>query len=310
MLARRLGYRNKKDDSLCIVFCLDQGYAPIASCAIHSLLRNNTSGRNIDIFVLHTETSTKYFSTLRDEFRTIKFARITALEFRERDIYTFNSRDHFSHAMYLRLLIPEILHQQRKVLYLDADLIVTTDLSEIFGIRLACDMKGDVNLCAAVRDYVSESARNGRKCLVEDKSMTIKFYYEDVLEIDHQNYFNSGVMLMDLEGMRSIDFSQRAMILAAKKYLYPDQDVANMLLTGRTKFIDRKWNFRPKYDAPQVTKYADLASDKTYASIIHYAGPRKPWLDLQTPLADLFWSYAEKSAFYEDLKALAERPVE
>ena len=56
-------------------------------------------------------------------------------------------------------------------------------------------------------------------------------------------YFNSGVMLIDVEQWRKSDALNRLMkILAEDEFAYPDQDALNILVEGEFKSIESSWN--------------------------------------------------------------------
>ena len=120
---------------------------------------------------------------------------------------------HVTVAAYFRLIIPELLpHQFRKVIYLDSDLIVNQDLSHLWDVEIG------ENYLLAVQDvmipYVSS-----QEGLVNYIELGIPPSYK---------YFNSGVLVLNLEKWRTNDISTRVI-----EYL--EQRVCELVGSGRTK---------------------------------------------------------------------------
>lgn len=95
---------------------------------------------------------------------------------------------------------------------------------------------------------------------------------------DDPSYFNSGMMVIDLDRYRSFDVTRRSLRWLAEQDVrprYPDQDALNMTVGHQWYRLDRRWNWAfcgPEYgDAP-------LTSDSyQQAFIAHFTGQGKPW---------------------------------
>jgi lipopolysaccharide biosynthesis glycosyltransferase len=58
-------------------------------------------------------------------------------------------------------------------------------------------------------------------------------------------YFNSGVMLINIQEWNKQNISEKLLSMAGKsqeKYSLPDQDVLNILLESKTIFMPNSWN--------------------------------------------------------------------
>ena len=98
-----------------------------------------------------------------------------------------------SHMAYCRILLPHLLDVPR-LIYLDCDVLVFRDLSELFDLELSPG-----KLLAAVPDSETLS--------LADDSPTIA----DAMNLPAEGaYFNSGVMLMNLDELRKQHFFERA----------------------------------------------------------------------------------------------------
>src|SRR6516164_11832084 len=99
-----------------------------------------------------------------------------------------------SHMAYCRILLPQLLDVPR-VIYLDCDTFVFRDLSELFDFELPLD-----KILAAVPDSETLTLRDDSRTLPEAMSLP-----------DDGRYFNSGVMLLDLDKLRQQNFTERSL---------------------------------------------------------------------------------------------------
>ena len=114
-----------------------------------------------------------------------------------KSVYT---RAHFSAATYARLFIPSLFSNFEKVLFIDADTIVESDVAELVHI----DMKN--NLVAAVKDIVMEGfVKFGAIAHSEEgKNETAKEYLNNVLAMKNtERYFQAGLILFNVAQMNA-----------------------------------------------------------------------------------------------------------
>jgi hypothetical protein len=110
-------------------------------------------------------------------------------------------------------------------------------------------------------------------------------------------YINSGVMLMDLETLRSRNF------VSACKDIYreyeailtwPDQCIINKFAEGDKKLIDKVWNVLTNTRPVGLAYWEREIAVHDGSGIIHFNGPVKPWLGWCNPWPSRFWwSYAK-----------------
>ena len=182
-----------------------------------------------------------------------------------------------SRAVYLRLEIGQTLGPLGTVLYLDADTLVLGDLRPLLRTPLGGAPLG------AVRDPQNPVIGAG-----------IALPAWASLGLPHgRDYFNSGVMLLALpECERQGLFTRARRFLAEHpdKVTLWDQDALNVAVGDRWLRLDRRWNTfgisalaaQPGYrhdDAEPYSPLATLLADEPDASILHFAGPAKPWQD-------------------------------
>ena len=187
-----------------------------------------------------------------------------------------NLRDYYTVSIYFRIFIPGMFPEFKKAIYLDADMVVLEDIAKLYDIEL-----GD-NLLAGVPDAIIASRQE----------------FRDYAELGcgiypYTRYFNSGMMLMNLDAMREFDLEGRFEYLFNTyrfETVCPDQDYLNVICKDRVLYIDEGWD--------------KMAIDGSYESpmIVHYNNFAKPWQQDGINYADKFWKYAKDTPYYEEIK--------
>ena len=148
-----------------------------------------------------------------------------------------------------RLVMPEKLDYLDKLIYLDADLLFTMDIDELWSIDIS------KYSLAAVRDIIFDHGIS-LPDIVKDGS------------VKKENYFNAGVLYLNLKKIRekgslfslAFDFFD-----AYKNTSLPDQDALNYLFSDDTLFISDKYNI-------DVLHYRKDHSELNEGMIYHYKG--------------------------------------
>ena len=182
---------------------------------------------------------------------------------------------------YYRILLPEILPEAQKVLYLDCDLIVRANLSELWETNI----EGCAFAC--VKD---------RKDNIKERVKTLGYSQQD-------SYFNSGVTLMNLDFLRDFGFSEKAFaFISSKRHLlkYVDQCVINAVCHGYFKELSIKWNMMVPFfmKLPPVVEEQRENLEKYISNpyIIHYTTEYKPWFkECKHPYKSEYWKYQRLS---------------
>ncbi len=268
-----------------IFFTIDDGYAPYLGVAIKSLIENASKDYKYRIHVIQEGLSDKYKSYI-DEMATddveIKFHEME----RELNIGSdFDGHklraDYFTLTIYYRLFIPEMFPEYDKVIYIDSDVAVPGDISELFNEDL-----GD-NLVGACVDTSILHIQP----LVD--------YTEKAVGMEPGKYVNSGILLMNAKKMRDAKMDEHFLALL-QKYQFdtvaPDQDYLNAMCNGKIKYLSDVYDIMP----------VEGAEDRDDAVIIHYNLFSKPWLFDGIQYGDVFWEYAEQTKFIDDIKTLKE----
>lgn len=288
-------------NNVAIALSANDYYVPYVSALLHSLKANIRGGNNYDILVMTRDISSASQKQLRNVFTecsnvSVRFINVARFESQFRHLFL---RGHFVLETYFRLLMPELMQQYRKVLYLDSDLILNADPAELFYTDV------DGFLLAAAHDADTAGLYNGFE-------PNKKNYMDNVLKIkEPYSYFQAGVILFNLEEFRKT-YTTDEMLRFAASYNWEllDQDVLNYLAQGRYKPVDMAWNVMTDWRGIRISqiisrapKYLQDEYRKAHdePKIIHYAGPDKPWQQPYSDYADFFWKYARNSNYYEVL---------
>ena len=123
-------------------------------------------------------------------------------------------------------------------------------------------------------------------------------YSEAVLNVPRLQYFNAGIMVMNLEEMRKFHIEERfAEILLERTFsVAQDQDYLNVLCKDRIAYISKWWNKTPMPDS----------DESRTPHIVHYKINFKPWRYDNIPYAKYFWEYVEKTKYYDYFKNVKE----
>ena len=259
-----------------IFFASDDNYLPFLAVAIRSLIQNASPDSRYRIHILNNGLHEKRLSAiLQMATERVEIHPVSVRHAIEPILERLNLRDYYTASIYFRLFVPSMFPQYHKALYLDADIVVNGDISMLFNIPLGQRMLG------AVADDIVASHRDFRR------------YSEEGLGIPHGQYFNSGVLLMNLDRMRMERIESRFVYLLQKYHfdtVCPDQDYLNVLCRGQVLYLDRGWN--------------KMSINRNYRGVphlVHYNMFYKPWLYRNVAYGEYFWTYAAQTPFYEDL---------
>jgi lipopolysaccharide biosynthesis glycosyltransferase len=264
-----------------VAFAVNAPYLPWCATAISSCLSTNAH-LPIAVHVLHDDSVLD--EGLRAPLSAMAENAGGSIRFHHVDmsaIAEFPSLDRFGAVAWFRLLLPELLPDVDKLLYLDADTLVTDSIGALWDTPL-----GDAPM-AAVANVVERPMWQHVKALGID---------------DPRRVFNTGVMLMDLASLREERLLEAVMKVVRDRradLVWPDQDALNIV------FADRWYGLHPRWNAQNsLWSWADLAcgvfgsgtvAEATASpAILHFEGPSlcKPWHTLcQHPWRDEYWRH-------------------
>ena len=286
-----------------VVFASDNNYVPMLTTTIYSMLANASTDYRYDIVVLHRDINGENQARMKSFFGAfpyadLRFCSVSAII----DQYELTTNNpHISVETYYRFLIQKLLPYYNKVLYLDSDLIVKGDISELYETELGTKLLG------ATRDIDflgNLNMKNGDR---------LKYAKEVLGMNDPYDYFQAGVLLLNTYEMRNLYTIEEWLEFASDdRFIYNDQDVLNAHCEGRVTWLDYDWNVMIDCGnrIANVFSFAphevfDAFNDsRGHERIVHYAGFEKPWKFAYCDRSQLYWKYARETPFYEKLLAL------
>ena len=244
-----------------ILVTLNANYIKPLKVMLHSLFLNNLI-EDISIYVMHSSLTKEEVKGIeafvKKHGHHLEEVRVNKEVFANAPVVK-----HYSVEMYYRLLAYKFLPEDMdRILYLDPDILVINELKELYNL----DMEG----------YLYAAAYHNRASVTEINKLRLKPY-------DIEAYYNSGVLLMNLEEQRKKVKEEEIfqfVELNKKKLILPDQDVINGLYSKFIKDIEEE---RYNYDARfyHFYKIANKEVDMDYiinhTAIIHFCGKKKPW---------------------------------
>ncbi|VSW50743.1 glycosyl transferase family 8 [Streptococcus pneumoniae] len=248
-------------DKKSVVFAGDYAYIRQIETAMKSLCRHNS---HLKIYLLNQDIPQEWFSQIRIYLQEMGGDLIDCKLIGSQ--YTMNWSNklpHINHMTFARYFIPDFVTED-KVLYLDSDLIVTGDLTDLFGLDL-----GENYLTAA------------RSCFGAGLG------------------FNAGVLLINNKKWKSENIRQKLIELTEKEHenvKEGDQSILNMLFKDQYSLLEDKYNFQIGFDAGAAEKNHAFIFEiplTPLPKILHYISPDKPWKQFSVGrLREEWWKYS------------------
>ncbi|WP_127059262.1 glycosyltransferase family 8 protein [Veillonella ratti] len=193
-------------------------------------------------------------------------------------IQRLNSNSYITVTAYYRLLMPYIMQEFdiKRCLYLDTDILCVDDISEWYVQPL------DNVIAAVSKDATSQPGlRESQTCRK--------------LGMKGLKYFNSGILLINLNSYVKSDIGKKAIELCAEqKFGEMDQDVLNILLEGQVHF-----NESYAYNCGMSARNSEVP-ERIY--LVHFTGAKKPWKlctsELNQGTLAFFDEHSWKYAYY------------
>lgn len=298
------------ENAVTVVVAVDENYVPHLAALLESIKASFSKDRFLEIIVLGGGIKAQsQFLLEKQFFCDFKNGKIEFIDCKS--LYKGVALNtYFTEAILYRVSAASIMPNHTKILYLDTDLVVTSDISELFDIDL-----GEKYAAAAAPElYMKICIELGHKKKIKRgikgfSGLSIKKYLQEYLGLgeDALHYFQSGVMLFNLDYFR--EFNIESVVkedLFKNKYWLPDQDVLNKHLKGRILELPLKWNLSTGIDNlyKNLNNELKVRVDEAIKSpkIVHYAGSdEKPWKSIDANYSNLYWFFLRKTFWYEQV---------
>ena len=195
---------------------------------------------------------------------------------------------HITSATFFRLLIGDYLPKRiKKCIYLDIDMCVLKDLSELFLI----EMKDNYIAGVVAAGYYFNEKKNCKRLNLPSM----------------KQYVNAGMLVMNLKQIRRDNMTQKFIKLLKRNYSSQDQDVLNVACYGKIITLPPKYNAmigRLKENSPilrDIYTEEEIIEAKDSPYIIHYSNKNKPWNSIGIFMEKYWWDNAKKTPFIDNL---------
>lgn len=265
------------DKIINVVFITDENYVLPTLTALLSLKLNSTSRVNAFVITENiSQNSVNSINAISDKNFNVILKRIeNPYE------YVNTTHIHVSKAAMIKFALPNLFPEFNRILYLDSDILVEKDLTQLYDASLE-----DVYAAAVVdmQGQVGESLH---------------------VYLGLEKYMNSGVMLLNLEKMRNENISDK--LLEAKLHderkKFMDQDAFNQVFAGKINWQSLKFNFmKPNISKYSIEEIADFygCSLSEMKEIVrnpyvnHLTSSIKPWKTCEAVNFKHWYSYFKK----------------
>ena len=246
-----------------IIFGVDSNYIKYAAVTMLSIIKHNQDEK-IAFHIFCDEVKDEDLQKIKHMTEENPQISISIYYLSNEVLAEFPQNADWNLSIYYRAIAPYVLHGKiKRALYLDADILCMGNINDLFSMKLPC-------VIGVVEDGLKDDLK---KKLMLDLGIS-----------SHKMYFNSGVMLIDIDRyfkenilMKFIDCMKNN----RDRLVMYDQDAFNIILGEEAYYLDVVYNaFKPVGNKKIV--------------FLHFVGPLKPWgLNI-----DRFGSDAWKELYY------------
>ncbi len=254
-----------------IVIVATANYLWGAAVTVRSALE--TCSTTLNVYVISVDLSPADKQQLFNSWQTANLGTIEFIDFDLGQVDGFRSTLLVkSKSPYARFFIPEYLAKVSRCIYLDTDLIVCSDLRFLQSL----DLQGKSSACVIDGGIATPEQQQRLR-----EKLKLK---------NPHHYFNSGVIVMDLDAWRERQIQSKALMTARDNHDLldqMDQDALNIVLADDWLILDPKWNT------------SKGKADKNFSDgIIHFLGKVKPWhADYAANFQDQWFALLDRTAF-------------
>ena len=248
-----------------LVLASDQGYFEGLWVTLISLMVFTNTKRHIKIYIMDGGIEKASKKQLQKQLHKIN--NNFEIKWLIADIEKFKSFKSMnnSYVCYSRILIPEIIVEP-KVIWLDVDLLVLKDIELLWEVDL--------------HDSAIGACLEAPKTLFKNDVDNLTDFHIP----EDSSYFNSGVLLMNNDALRKINFASHCFdFLVNNKghYKWWDQSAINVVCYNQIKELDRSFN---QLNTLKKGIKSDLELLKNGGYIYHFLQNPKPWQRYSTRL--------------------------
>ena len=258
-----------------VAMTLDANYIRGTMAAVLSILQHSTCPENLSFYFLSAHSEANLFSAIKSTFPYLNFK-----------IYRFDlNLVHGKISKSIRQALDQPLNYARiyladiipsnvgRVIYLDSDIVVVDDIVKLWDVDMEDKVVAAPEYCHAnFTQYFTDA-------FWSDQEFSKTFHGRNPC------YFNTGVMVMDVDKWRKGEYTQKVeewMAVQKNKRIYHLGSLPPFLLVlaGNIKAVDHRWNQHGLGGDNFKGKCRNLHPGPI--SLLHWSGKGKPWLRLDS----------------------------
>jgi lipopolysaccharide biosynthesis glycosyltransferase len=274
-------------DRIWVAFGCDAGFAPHVAATIASIVRK-TPAHKLHFLMMQDGFDEDQIETLQAVAPAAEFTWISMADFQ---LPEYQVSNHISSATLFRLGLEQLAPETcKRLIYLDADLIVIGNLEELWNL----DLQG-ASIGGAPDPGLSKAIP------------VVDPHWERWAGDEDAPYMNAGVMLIDLEQVRRERGFSRALELIAQhggELPYQDQDAINWIYWKKWTPLPLQWNVQRFQLLKMFQQYMPPESEAALRDpkIIHFTGPEKPWnMEGYHPWWWVYWDALSRTPYLSEV---------
>lgn len=256
-----------------VVFTVTGPHFQLTACALYSLLVHYESSQPLMVRIIATNVLNSDIQFMVKMPKVLGKPQVTvqlwAPPAQQNEIHDdFKARTGLPKMVIWRILVPYYFQDSDRILYLDNDLLVNTDVNELF------DQLDPKYVLAAVKDFYyaalpDHDPRRDAAC------KRLRLPSVDAVG----DYYNSGVIVFNAPRFRAENAIEDIISILNKTHVQlVDQTVLNQLTYGKTQFLPWRYNYQNQPDnieyqgALDPTIKTSIQADYQHLKIRHFAG--------------------------------------
>jgi lipopolysaccharide biosynthesis glycosyltransferase len=263
-----------------IAITIDNNYIQHASVMLASLMKHNN--RSMRVHCIFFELSEENISRLKKQFSgTTILLEFIPFKLSDTNNLPVKFGDHVTVTAYIRLWLPKILPYLDRVLFLDCDMVIDGNISLLLDLDIY-----PYGLAAVKTPTISTEKKTALGIPAE------------------RDYFNSGVLIMDLKYFRHHNLSSELVDFITRypeKCEYWDQDALNAIFKGNFFQLDYAYNMTSILFDDRLLTHPSFTTQLSKPIIVHFTGGGalcKPWFFANNhPLKNLYYESLQNTPF-------------
>ena len=266
---------NQNLNYISIAFCLDNKYALYGYVSIISILETKNYNTFISFYIIikrdFSEDNKEIILSLYEQYDFLNISLIY-MDDRYKNVKVIN---YLSQVAYFRLSLGELLPNLNRIIYLDSDVIVYNDLTNLFN----TNFNGHMILCR----------KNPKEMKVQEMAK-----------------INTGILLLNLQKMRYTKFEKKIIKIINEGFVnyVQDQGLLIKYFLNDIGELDEKYNLPTQGFTSLINFYKKnkilykcnyLRFISNYPTIRHFNGPKTSRNKINS--YD-WWYFASKSKYY------------